>query len=161
MHLGPGVFIPDPPADGGGCLNFIGGLIAIVVILALVGEACSKKTPSAQRPVSAQSQRSSPSTQTQPPPSVQRVVPAVQFVPLQSQTFPSPFPQPVLLGSTLGGGRVFGWQGRRWVLGPPPPNRYAYLCVNSGLSWCWRNPPHFLARPCTQRVTGLRGLCWQ
>jgi len=158
MHLGPGTFIPDPADAGGGCLEAFAGIIGVIFLFALIGSSCST-TPKSTVPIQSPSQMQS-QDQAVPVPVPPRS--AIQFAPIGPKQFPSPSPTPVFLGREPTDGRqVFAWRGKEWFLLPPPPNRYAYLCVTNGLNWCWRNPPHAGAAPCTQRSTGLRGWCWR
>lgn len=137
---------------GGGWGPWIVGLFLLVAMAAGI-EGYFKGPATSAVPAPAPAPRPAP-----PPP---RPISEIHFVAIGPQQFPSPFPRPDALGRTADGKQVFGWRGRRWFLSPPPPNRYAYLCDNGGLSWCWRNPPNPSAAPCRQNNTGLQGWCWK
>lgn len=147
-------FRRKPPGGGGdwGWTLIIG--LALIVAMA-AGIEGYFKTPS--QPPSA----STPSQRSQPAPISRPVEPETNFAPIGPQQYPSPSPDPIYLTqestSVL---EVYWWRDRRWLIPRPPANRYAYLCLNNGLTWCFRNPPNQQAHACTQRPSGLQGWCW-
>lgn len=153
------IVIPGGAPSGDGCLQSLGGILEVIILMAFIGigiDSCGKKNvPASGVPLQS---RPTPPQQTPAP----AVMPTIRFAPVGSQQFPSPAPMPAYLGrEPTNGLQVFGWAGRRWFLSPPPPGHYAYLCVNGGLSWCWRNPPNFRATACVRRGDGAQGWCWK
>ena len=160
MHLGPGTFIPDPPAEDG-CMGYFMGLIGLLIFFALVGSTCSGPS---RPPVS---QATPPSSGAaggqrieQPAKPQPRQVRVTRFLPLAQRTFQEVRPPRLAYYPQFS---VVLWQGRQVrIPHQPTEHPYAYLCnMNGALNWCWPRPPQPQAYACTQNATGTPGWCWE